>query len=578
MRTSTRIRWRDSIQTRQIIGFSVIILCMLLFSTLLQWRAMELASRATYEKMSASTGYFLSTFENEMVYIQQLQVDFFNDRRLPFLESPEVNISEYERRDALLSVQERLQTVAGVSNLIKNAILCLPESGYWITPSGIRRTTEENMEEMARYLTYEKGGICFDGNDFFVIRSGSSQSSSTELPRCILLIFLDTNQIRSDLKELQTSESEGSFFYNEGTGILLSGTDKEKLEKNIFQSLRRDDVGEYLGVQRVWAEEGWYLVTVGGRGSLGVFVQYSEEFSVMHAIYAFRWMMGILIVVMIAMAVFFIIYQRRAIYTPIHILLQAFSKLESGDWSGSIHYVRRDEFGQLYDGFNKMKERIHTLIEEVYVQKNLAQKAQLKQLQAQINPHFLYNSFFILSRRIKRGDVENAVYLAEHLGDYFRFLTRNESDDIALHREVEHAKSYAAIQSARFSDRICVEFGELPKDVEGIEVPRLILQPLLENAFGHGLYNKEENGMLKISFVQTEEQIMIHVEDNGEELSEEKLQHLCEATEAKDDGKITGLINIHKRLQYYFRNKGGLIFSRSNLGGLKVTLYIPKGE
>ena len=120
----------------------------------------------------------------------------------------------------------------------------------------------------------------------------------------------------------------------------------------------------------------------------------------------------------------------------------------------NIRHEGQDEFGQLYDGFNRMKERIGKLIDEVYVQTSLAQRAQLKQLQAQINPHFLYNSFFILSRRIKRGDYDNAVEIAEHLGDYFRFLTRNESDYIPLRREVEHAQSYAAVQAARFVDRI----------------------------------------------------------------------------------------------------------------------------
>ena len=86
MRGNPGIRWKNSIQTRQIIGFSLIILFMIISSVVLQWNAMELASRTTYEKMTANAEFFLDTFENELTHVQQLQMEFFNDRKLPFLE------------------------------------------------------------------------------------------------------------------------------------------------------------------------------------------------------------------------------------------------------------------------------------------------------------------------------------------------------------------------------------------------------------------------------------------------------------------------------------------------------------
>ena len=578
MKGNPGIRWKNSIQTRQVIGFSLIILFMIFSSAALQWGAMKLASRTTYEKMTANAEFFLDTFENEFSHVLQLQMEFFNDRKLPFLESPEVEISEYERREYLLSVTERLQTVTGVSDLVKEGILCLPESGYWITPAGVRRMSEENRELLDYYLSFDTGEMCFDGTDFFIVQTGSSRSVTNGLPRNILILIFSTEEIREDMTGLNTSADTGPFFYFDKENFLLSAGGKEKLEQKIYDSLQKDENGEYLNIQRVKIEGEWYLICVGGQGALGLFVQYSRELPIMSSIYSFRRAMFLIIGVMILMAVFFIIYMRRAIHRPIRILLQAFSDLESGDWSVNIRHEGKDEFGQLYDGFNRMKERIGKLIDEVYVQTNLAQRAQLKQLQAQINPHFLYNSFFILSRRIKRGDYDNAVEIAEHLGDYFRFLTRNESDYIPLRKEVEHAQSYAAVQAARFVDRIRVEFGELPEEAAGILVPRLILQPLLENAFGHGLYNKAEDGLLRISFTQNEEDLFIDVEDNGEELSDEELERLKEMLDGADNGEITGMINIHKRLQYYFHGRGGLRMERSGLGGLKVTVFIHKGE
>lgn len=223
-----------------------------------------------------------------------------------------------------------------------------------------------------------------------------------------------------------------------------------------------------------------------------------------------------------------------------------------------------------------MEDQLKQLIEEVYVQKNLAQRAQLKQLQAQINPHFLYNSFFILSRRIKRGDIEGSEEFAKHLGNYFKYLTRDAADDVPLQREVEHATSYAAIQGARFAGRIRVEFGELPKEAAGILVPRLILQPILENAFRYGLENKTEQGLLRIDFRQTEEVLEIVVEDNGEEATDECIEKMKNSLKEDSGAEVTGLINIHRRLQIYFGSEYGIYVERSQIGGVAIKMRIPQ--
>ena len=282
-----------------------------------------------------------------------------------------------------------------------------------------------------------------------------------------------------------------------------------------------------------------------------------------------------IIIVMIVMAALFTFYMKHYIHRPIRILMNAFDETKSSGFNSRIHHEGVDEFTQLYDGFNQMQERMGNLVEEVYVQKALVQSAQLKQLQAQINPHFLYNSFFILSRRIKREDYENAQVLAQHLGEYFQFLTRNESDSIPLKKEVDHAQCYTKIQTTRFAGRIYAEFEKLPEEAAGILVPRLILQPLLENVFGHGLYNKLENGVVQVSYEQKDGKIVVIIEDNGEELTDEVLASLQKRLPAEDNGEITGMVNIHKRLQYYFKGKGGLVLSRSKLGGLKVEVVIP---
>ena len=208
------------------------------------------------------------------------------------------------------------------------------------------------------------------------------------------------------------------------------------------------------------------------------------------------------------------------------------------------------------------------------MQKGLTQQAQLKQLQAQINPHFLYNTYFMLSRKITRMDYDGAEEISKHLGHYFKYLTRDGSDSLPLRQEVEHAKSYAAIQQNRFSDRITVQFDDLPEVYAGLIVPRLIIQPLLENSFGHGLEKLEHDGLLRLRYTGDTQNLNITVEDNGKDAADETIETLRESLDDPNVQEVTGLINIHRRLKIYFHGKAGLDIQRSELGGIAVTIFI----
>ena len=138
-------------------------------------------------------------------------------------------------------------------------------------------------------------------------------------------------------------------------------------------------------------------------------------------------------------------------------LVSAFKRVETGELKFSIQHNASDEFQYLYTRFNAMLEYINNLIDQVYTQKIMSQKAELKQLQSQINPHFLFNSFFILQRMIQSEDKENAINFCGFLGQYFQYVTRNSIDEMPFYKEVQHARNYLEIQAIRFSN-IYIEF------------------------------------------------------------------------------------------------------------------------
>ena len=176
------------------------------------------------------------------------------------------------------------------------------------------------------------------------------------------------------------------------------------------------------------------------------------------------------------------------------------------------------------------------------------------------------------------GDTATIETLTSEMGEYFRYVTRSGQPDVPLYAEVEHARNYAMIQDMRFSNRIRLCFPPLPEDMKDIIVPKLILQPLLENAYQHGLKETTANGLIEVGFEKTGGDAAIRVEDNGQGLTEETLASLTESLENPDVQETTGLINIHRRLRLRFGAPYGLSFSRGASGVLLVKMLIPAKE
>lgn len=557
---------RRSIQQKLAILFTFIILFIVVFSLFLYKNAADTIREETYEKMSVQAEYYQEILEMEVGNGLTQQLEFFNNRRLVFLAKPNSGLSIYEERESVLDVRDRIWIIKESNHLIEDGILYIPGTEYCITSAAIDRMTPSDLEDMEHYIRTAGEELQFDGENFYSVRNNSN---------FVFVIFYSSRQIVENLSLFNASATGGSFVYHENGDVILESRSCNVTGREILDQLNRDEQGAYEKVQRVRLENENYLVFVGEQGKLGVFVQYIEEASLMRKINVFWRYVILILLLIIVMSVIFVLYTRKAIHDPLNILVQAFEKLKEGNFREHIFHKNQDEFTYLYQSFNDMEDQLSQLIDEVYVQKNLAQYAQMKQLQAQINPHFLYNSFFLLRRRIKRQDYEGAEEIASHLGDYFKYLARDGSDFIPLKQEIEHAKSYAAIQQARFAGRVRVEFEPLPPEAEDKMVPRLIVQPLLENAFGHGLENKVSDGILRVSFYRRENRFFICVEDNGEGTGEEALADMQASLEKANPDEVTGMINIHRRLNTYFHGNGGLEIKRSVLGGAAIIIRIP---
>ena len=265
---------------------------------------------------------------------------------------------------------------------------------------------------------------------------------------------------------------------------------------------------------------------------------------------------------------------------PINAILGGFRLIEAGNFDVRLQDMHTSkEFHSLIEGFNKMASRLSLSIDQMYKYEIYSKRMELKQLQMQINPHFLYNTYFILHRMISTEDMESAKELSSHMGKYFQYITRNKNDLESLEKEWDHAVNYLEIQAIRYSMRIQIQIDPLPEELRELKIPRLILQPILENALEHGLNQKIAQGIVTMKLLTEDNKLVIKIADNGESINQDivtELKHKLDSPMALEQ-ETTALVNIHRRLRLLYGEMGGLSLIQNEPTGLIVCLVIPLG-
>jgi two-component system, sensor histidine kinase YesM len=219
---------------------------------------------------------------------------------------------------------------------------------------------------------------------------------------------------------------------------------------------------------------------------------------------------------------------------------------------------------------------INNLVEDKYRQELLMKRAELKQLQSQVNPHFLHNSLLNIRAMAQIGDYDGITDMTDKLSQFYQYVTRSRDDVVLLQDEYRFVALYVAIQEIRFEGSIVCEMEPLPATLENAQIPRFILQTLVENAYKYGASTRPDVGHIRIRCTDASDAAMdIVVEDNGVSLDDDKLHVLHEMAEAQSFNG-TGILNVAMRIGLYYRDGGSIKFERSGLGGLKVALHIFK--
>lgn len=316
------------------------------------------------------------------------------------------------------------------------------------------------------------------------------------------------------------------------------------------------------------AETGWTVISLTPRETLQKKSHFIREINYY------------LILILILFTFVISIVASTLITIPLNRLMASFKKLQGGDFTTSVPVKGRDELAQIGITFNNMVANIKSLIRQKFEMGLQRKQAELESLQSQINPHFLFNTLNSIKAVNERRDFVKTAAMIQNLSDIFRYSLNRGVYIVKFGDELEHIKKYLEIQAFRFGDRYQVTY-DIDREALDCQIPRLTLQPIVENALYHGLEPSIVDGRLQIAAQVVADRLIIYISNNGIPISEAELANINNLLESNPDSQANqnpeklGIYNVNARIKFHFGNEYGLKISSSPGSGTTVRITLP---
>lgn len=568
-----------SVLFRLILTFTMILIPIVVMGLTIYQVGVNRMDRQITLSLNQQVDFKIQELESQMRLAQEQMNQLSEEKDILQLSGRYAMMSDYEQVDQLNRLQERMATIRNANSFVKQIEVYLPGLGrslravsWAVDESVILDLDEEKFERMWKLSAKQPNQVFNDqGRLYYVSQQPILLSiGMKKRPRLLCAIEYDLNAITKHFANILPDLQVGSaLLFADGTvmGDGLDGELQSQLKARVGQQGAEQDEREIS-----WRDGQYYVISRYSPQLGAWYVLYASRIEAFSELNEFK---TFLIVLLILFVVAMMIYGVRAymdVHTPLKLLTGAFDRLAWGDMDFQVQYDKPNEFQYLTERFNLTLLKLKETVSLLYHQRILMQQAQIKQLQAQINPHFLYNSFFILDNMIAMEDYEAASLFSRRLGQYFRYVTRDARDTVFLSEELDHARSYVEVQRIRFGRRMDILFPENPFRAAQVQVPRLTLQPILENAFVHSL-EKAEHGRLEVRVMDSGTEMTVEVENTGFQGGQERLNQLMARLE--DDSpeqEITGLMNVHRRLK--LTQKTGLAMRLTEEDTLIITVRL----
>lgn len=474
--------------------------------------------------------------------------------------------------NTVISMDSNINSIE-LFNMAENEVLIAERSGARVDESGGRLTQ------------WEQRGDALQSNQAF-LRSGNEILACHQIhrfddkqPIALVVFHLRPYHLEGILDEIKTVPEETILVFNDQNEVMVAdyGTDWN-MDTGLVEGIRRE-LAEGDRKEASYDDQFWFYRSVSG-GKMQILLTIPNQTIVDALFPTVASSIFVAIIAVLASVVCSVVYS-KAISRPIRDLSEEMKTITLNEYSGSTLESREDEIGILQDSFNHMITRNKELIAQQYQAKLEKRNAQLRALQAQINPHFMYNTLQVIGGMALEKDAPEVYSVTLALSDILRYSLNFSKEMVCLEEEVEYLKSYVMIQNERFGGKVQLKL-ELEPDTRKCLIPKLILQPLAENSFEHGLLNKAGDWLLTVeSHTTPEGDLLICIKDNGIGFDSERLAQIREKIEldtvkALNSGSHIGLANVHARIKLRSAKEGhGVSIDSSPETGTTVSVRMP---
>lgn len=395
----------------------------------------------------------------------------------------------------------------------------------------------------------------------------------------VLMLSVPKSRLLDYLVNLVPSRNSHVYLFDEARRLIVTNAPSDERlaaedipSKTVSVQAAPHSSGKNMMVRVESARSGWSLLMVQPE---------SEIYKKSKPLQQFSYVI-ILISCVLALGISWFVYS--GIAAPISSLAAGMRKLRMGNLHTRLDHSRRDELGYLTDAFNQTVEQQRHLIRDIYEQQLRLTKTELKFLQSQINPHFLYNTLDSIYWSAKEHGAQGLSEMVLNLSRFFRLSLSKGRDAFTIEETFEHLQYYLRIQQRRFRDQFIVEFRSSDES-KRLYVLKLLLQPLVENAILHGLEKKKAGGKLVVSAEVREDRLVLQVIDHGRGIKAEELIRIHHALNqaghqtahpaAEPTGSNFGLLNVKSRIKIYYGETAEFTLESKEGEGTTATIDLP---
>jgi len=402
----------------------------------------------------------------------------------------------------------------------------------------------------------------------------------SDLSKASIVVEVDLmeDNIVELLDQFKSNGNNDPFLYKGPEQFVLNKTSDSQMASRIIEAYRNLEEASAKNHDIIRIDDKKVLVYFFASPKLGwTLIDYVPLEDILAPMTKSRYLFYITVALLLLLGVAAAVILYTHVQIPVKALIESVAKLKRGDFSVRITTRSNQEFHPLIEQFNDMAARIQHLVEKVYLEEIRSKEAIMKQLQSQINPHFLYNSLAYIISMAKLNRPQPVVSMAYSLADYFKYTTRNVAMTTTVKEEIAFVSSYIDIMDYQLN-KIRYEIN-IPPAMEQLQIPRLLIQPVVENAIVHGLEPKLEGGYIRIIGEDEQDWCSFTVEDNGIGMTDAERAKLGERLKESDAPEDSfGLWNVCQRLRYQFGEQAGVTIEASAAGGLTVVLRWPRTQ